>query len=79
LPEGEHYHHELLGLQVFSDEGQLLGALTQIMVTRANDVYIVRSDTGSEILLPAIESVILEIDLEQGKMVVHLLPGLLSE
>jgi 16S rRNA processing protein RimM len=79
LPEGEYYHHQLLGLQVVSDEGRELGKLTQILDTGANDVYVVRSTSGAEILLPALASVIMDIDLEAGKMLVHLLPGLLPE
>jgi 16S rRNA processing protein RimM len=54
-----------------------LGTLTQILDTRANDVYVVRPQDGPEILLPAIESVILDINLEKGEIRVHLLPGLI--
>ena len=79
LPEGEYYHHQLLGLHVISDQGQSLGYLTKILETGANDVYVVRPECGPEILLPAIETVILDIDLERGEIHVHLLPGLLSE
>ncbi len=78
LPPGEYYHHQLLGLTVFDDSGKELGSLEQILPTGANDVYLVRSASGKEILLPAIESVILEIDLEQRRIRVHLLPGLLT-
>jgi len=79
LPEGEYYHHQILGLRVVSDEGQNLGTLSQILETGANDVYVVLPQDGPELLLPAIESVILDIDLENGEMLVHLLPGMLSE
>jgi 16S rRNA processing protein RimM len=78
LPEGEYYHHQLLGLAVVSDEGHELGKMTGILDTGANDVYVVVSPSGREILLPAIEPVILDIDLERGKMLVHILPGLLE-
>lgn len=79
LPEGEYYHHELIGLEVFTDTGERLGELSQVLVTGANDVYVVLSASGSEILLPATEEVILDIDLAQGRMRVHLLPGLISD
>ena len=79
LPEGEYYHHQLIGLHVISDDEQNLGCLTQILDTGANDVYVVRRDNGKEILLPALRSVILDIDLAAGRMVVHLLPGLIPE
>jgi len=76
LPEGEYYFWQLLGLDVISDENERLGKLEEIIQTGANDVYLVRSDTGEEILLPAIEAVIKDIDLDKKLMLVHLLPGL---
>jgi 16S rRNA processing protein RimM len=79
LPEGEYYHHQLLGLSVFTEDGRRLGSLAQIMQTKANDVYVVRSETGEELLLPAIDSVILSVDLERQEIRVHLLPGLVDE
>jgi 16S rRNA processing protein RimM len=76
LDEGEYYHHELLGMLVRSDEGELLGNLTEILVTGANDVYVVTRQDGKQVLLPAIESVILEINPGKKEMLVHLIPGL---
>lgn len=76
LPEGEYYQHQLIGLRVISSDGDDLGSIEKILDTGANDVLILRSPQGSEILLPMIESVIGEIDLEQGEMRVNLLPGL---
>lgn len=71
LPEGEYYHHQLLGLQVVDAQGQGLGILVEILETGANDVYVVRSESGEEILLPAIEGVILEVDLEGRRLVAN--------
>jgi len=79
LPDGEYYHHQLLGLRVVGDGGVFMGILAEILETGANDVYIVRPDAGPDILLPAIESVILDINLERGEVQVQLLPGLLPE
>ena len=76
LPEGEFYYHQILGLQVVTDEGETLGKITEIMETGANDVFVVTSDTGEEVLLPDTEEVVLSIDTEAGVMTVHLLPGL---
>jgi 16S rRNA processing protein RimM len=76
LPEGEFYHHQLLGLDVVSDEGEALGEVVQILETGANDVYIVRPQAGPDLLLPAIDEVVLDVDLAEGSMRVHLLPGL---
>ncbi|MFC2026331.1 ribosome maturation factor RimM [Chloroflexota bacterium] len=79
LPEGEYYFHQLLGLRVVSAENQVIGTLVQILETGANDVYIVRSDSGEEVLLPAIKNVIREIDIDRGEILVNLLPGLISD
>ena len=79
LPEGEYYQHQLLGLRVVSEDGQPLGELSQILSTGANDVYIVLPESGKEILVPAIDSVILSVDLPKGEMRIHVLPGLLPD
>lgn len=79
LPEGDYYHHQLLGLSIRSDDGLLLGVLSKILITGANDVYVVSADTGPDILIPAIDSVVLDVNLEQGEMLVHLLPGLMPD
>lgn len=71
-----YYHWQILDLQVVTSEGKSLGKVVQILETGANDVYVVRDQNGAELLLPAIEEVILEVDLELSRMVVKLLPGL---
>ncbi|MCW5876600.1 MAG: 16S rRNA processing protein RimM [Anaerolineales bacterium] len=76
LPEGEYYHHELLGMRVVAEDGEALGWLAEILVTGANDVYLVRGEDGEEILLPAIRDVIRKVDTAARQMSVHLLPGL---
>lgn len=75
LEEDEYYEHQIVGLTVVEEDGTLLGRVTEIISTGANDVYVVVGPEG-ELLLPAIESVILEIDLEADQMVVHMLDGL---
>lgn len=77
LPEGQHYKYEFIDLDVIDDEGNALGKITQILETGANDVYVVRKEDGKEILLPAIPSVVLEVDMEARRMTVHLLEGLI--
>lgn len=79
LPEGVYYYWQLLGIAVFSDQGEFLGDLSEILETGANDVYLIRSPSGEELLLPAIEAVIREVDLQSKRMTVHLLPGLRTE
>lgn len=76
LPEGQLYQHELFGFDVQDESGASLGELVEIIETGANDVYVVRNESGKEILLPAIPSVILETDSAQRVMRVHLLEGL---
>ncbi len=79
LPEGEFYHHQLIGLRVVTEDGQALGVVSQLLETGANDVCVVRRQSGPDVLLPLIDSVLLAVDLEHGEMRVHLLPGLLEE
>lgn len=76
LPEGQIYQHQLFGMQVVDDMDNLLGELTEIIATGANDVYVVTNESGREILLPAISSVILDIDPDRRVIKVHLLEGL---
>jgi 16S rRNA processing protein RimM len=75
LPKGRYYHHEVLGLEVVTDEGETLGPVADILETGANDVWVVRAE-GGEILLPAIKSVILKVDVAEGRVTVHLMDGL---
>ena len=77
-PEGEYYLHQLVGIDVVTDQGKNLGRLKEVILTGANDVYLVGSPEEKEILLPAIEEVILEINLEDRIMLVHIIPGLLE-
>ena len=69
LSEGQYYHHQLLGLRVLDETGAELGTLSEILETGANDVYVVRSPGRPELLLPAIESVIIKVDLEKGSII----------
>jgi len=78
LEEGEYYFHELYDLPVVDAEGKSLGTLTEIIETGANDVYVVTTPAGKEILLPVIPEVILDVDLDSRKMTVRLLPGLVD-
>jgi 16S rRNA processing protein RimM len=77
LEEGEYYHFQLIGVRVEMENGEWLGQVVEVLVTGANDVYVVRGPWG-EVLLPAVDDVVLELDLELRRMVVHLLPGMLA-
>lgn len=76
LPEGKIYQHELFGFEVLDEHGNSLGELVEIIETGANDVYVIKDANGRELLLPAIPSVILDLDRERRLMHVHLLEGL---
>ena len=76
LEEGRYYVVDLLGLEVYTDEQILLGTLEDIFNTGSNDIYVVKNEEGKQILLPAIQDVIKKIDIENKKVIVHLLPGL---
>ncbi|HEU4793121.1 MAG TPA: ribosome maturation factor RimM [Nitrolancea sp.] len=69
LPDDEYFYFQLIGLPVYDEAGTLLGKLAEILETGANDVYVIRGGPGGELLLPAIKSVILRIDLDQGRIV----------
>jgi len=79
LPDGEYYHHQLIGMQVVDENNQNLGILTEILETGANDVYVIRAVEGRELLLPAIPDVIMAVDVPSKMMRVHVLPGLIAE
>jgi 16S rRNA processing protein RimM len=77
LREHENYAHDLLGLQVETQDGQPLGQITDILTSPANDVYVV-TGPEREVLVPALRNVVLNVDLAAGKMVVELPEGLLD-
>ena len=76
LPEDTYFIADIIGLQVYTDEGELLGNVDDIFSTGSNDVYVVKNEIGKQILLPSIKEVLKEIDLENGKVIVHLIEGL---
>lgn len=76
LEENEYFIADLIGLCVTTDEGEDLGILEDVLQTGANDIYVVKKDKQPEILIPAIKDCILDINLEQGLVKVHLLEGL---
>lgn len=80
LPENEYYFHDIIGCEVFTDDEEhpKLGVITEILTPGANDVWVVKPSKGSDILLPVIEEVVLEVDVSGKRVVVHLMEGLLS-
>ena len=77
LEEGTYYIVDMIGLEVYTDEGENLGILEDIFNTGSNDIYVVKNELGKQILLPAIKDVIKKVDMENKKVTVHLIPGLI--
>ena len=77
LEEGVYYIVDLLGLEVYTDDNKLLGKVEDIFNTGSNDIYVVKDEMGKQILLPGIPDVLKNVDLEKGRITVHLIPGLI--
>lgn len=78
LDEGEHYISDLIGLNVVDEDDKVIGTVSNVMQTGANDVYIVNNGPASEILLPSIKECIKEINIDKGYIKVHIMDGLLD-
>lgn len=70
LPEGQYYRFQIVGLEVYTPQGSSLGRVAEVLPTGSNDVYIVRGGPR-ELLIPAIEDVVREVDLERGRLIVE--------
>ena len=77
LEEGEYYIADLLGLDIYLDDGTHFGKLKDVLETGANDVYIVDTDEHGEVLIPVIDDCVKEVDLENEKITIHLMEGLI--
>lgn len=77
LDEGEFYYHEIIDCEVFTDDGKKLGTIKEILSPGANDVWVVKRPGDKDLLLPYIEDVVKEVDVENKKVIVHLMEGLL--
>jgi len=77
LPEGQYHHYQIIGLQVKTTQGELLGNITEILTGKSNDNYIVRGAKG-EIIIPAIEDVVQSIDIDAGVITIEPIEGLLD-
>lgn len=77
LEEDEYYIGDLIGMEVLLEDESVFGTLKDVMETGANDVYVVETKEGQEVLLPAIKECILDVDVENNTMTVHLMKGLI--
>lgn len=76
LEKDEYFVADLIGLTAKSDEGETLGVLADVLSTGANDVYVIKNESGEELLVPAIHECVQEVRVDEGFMTLHLLPGL---
>ena len=76
LKKDEYFIADMIGLRVITDDGEEFGTLKDVLETGANDVYIIDSVKHGEVLIPAIKQCVLDVDIENNKMVIHLMEGL---
>lgn len=79
LEENEYFITDLIGMDVLLEDGTRLGTLADVMTTAANDVYVVRREKGSDVLIPAVSSYIRNVRVNEGAIVVHLIPGMAED
>ena len=78
LPEGEYYVHDLVGLRVMTSDGTEFGEIAEVLETGSNDVYVVRRPGEKDLLVPAIDGVLLEVNIDAGTATIEVVPGLLD-
>ena len=76
LRKDEYFIADMIGLTVYTEDGEEFGTLRDVLETGANDVYIIDSVKHGEVLIPAIKQCVLDVDIENNKMVIHLMEGL---
>src|SRR5699024_1159938 len=78
LVEGEFYYHEIIGCTVESEEGEKIGQITSILSPGANDVWVVETEEGKEVLIPYIKDVVKEVNIDEKRIRIHLMEGLID-
>ena len=78
MEEGEYYYHEIIGCKVVTEEGQELGLVSEVLTPGANDVWVVSLPKGKQLLLPVIDDVILNVDIANKTIRIHLMEGLME-
>jgi 16S rRNA processing protein RimM len=71
LPKGQYYIYQLIGLDAFDEAGALLGSLTDVLQTGSNDVYVIETGDGNELLIPAIDRYVRSVDLSERRLVIE--------
>jgi 16S rRNA processing protein RimM len=78
LPEDEYYVHDLIGLPVSTTDGRDLGEVADVLQTGSNDVYVVRRPGARDVLIPVLEGIVVDVDLQAARILVEPVPGLLE-
>ena len=78
LDEGEFYFHEIIGCTVYTDQGEEVGTIHEILAPGANDVWVVKDSRGKDVLIPYIEQIVKEVDIEAQKVIITPMEGLLD-
>ena len=76
LPKDTYFIADLIGMQVYDEQGNLLGKVNDIYNNKVHDIYVIKDDLGKQILLPSTKEVIKQIDMDNDRIVVHLIEGL---
>lgn len=77
LEEDEYFIADMIGMEVYTEDGNIFGTLKDVIETGANDVYVIESAEHGEVLVPAIKECIRSVDIEKGQMMIHLMDGLI--
>ena len=77
LQKDEYFIADLIDMEVVTEDGAHFGKIKDVLTTGANDVYVVSREAGTEVLLPAIRECVKAVDVEQGRVTVHIMDGLL--
>ena len=76
LPQNTYFIADLIGIKVYDEKGNFLGKVDDIYNNKIHDIYVIKDDLGKQILLPSIKEVIKQVDIDNDKIVVHLIDGL---
>ena len=77
LAEGEYYYYEIIGCSVVTEEGEALGTIKEILSPGANDVWVIKRPKGQDLLIPYIDDVVLQVNIENKLVTIHVMEGLL--
>ncbi|MBQ3410512.1 MAG: ribosome maturation factor RimM [Bacillus sp. (in: Bacteria)] len=77
LAEGEYYYHEIIGCNVVTEEGEALGTIKEVLSPGANDVWVIKRPKGQDLLIPYIDDVVLQVNIENKLVTIHVMEGLL--